>query len=395
MIDKTTSSDLGPNVQSTTIAVEPKPTLPSELRSLIGDARRALWEVERELWHPRVLVAKDVSGAAVGAVLTTGRPYCSYRKIVDVVATQEKTWCELVVAARDDTLPWDASSPHPVVVHFEEHLEIAPLSSERKESLTREGFIQAPPPAPSIRSTHDGDLSSVSAWSWWRNEKPRHIAPYYGQTTEVTCGAASSLMALELRGQPVFSPVNLSTNRGREIAFWRRANNLPACEPVGLAVELAESRVASGALESLPKVFLSTREHVLLEDYADSEAESSLRVDLQNESRRQAVERGIEVDYRWMEVSEIIEHLRHGAQLLLLIDLTPLIGDPTPHWILATDCVQDTVIVSDPWVNDTTGETWVDTFSLPITREGIDLITRWGAPPYRGVIVLPSIHRTP
>jgi hypothetical protein len=373
-----------------TIGVQPHPQLPAELSPTLTDARRALWQVERELWSPRVLVARDAAGTIVGATLTAGRPHCRYRKIVDVVADGEAAWQALVKAARDDSPPIDSSHPTPLVVHFEEHLEVIPLTAWQQAILGQEGFNEATRPVPSIPSTQPGDPSHVSAWSWWATDPPQNLAPYFGQTTEVTCGAVSSLMALESRGHQAFTTDDVAANRGREIAFWRRANNLPACEPVGLAVEIAESGMSAGVLASLPRVHLSTPDHVLLEEYEDKEFEKSLRVDLQEESRRQAKALGIGVDERWMEVSEIMDHLRHGSDVLLLIDLTPLIGDPTPHWILATDVVDDTIIVSDPWVNYMTGETWVDTFALPVTPEGIDVITRWGDPPYRGVIVLPG-----
>jgi len=376
------------NPPAITIGLKPQAILPPELSPTLSDTRRALWEVERELWSPRVLVASDSSGTIVGAALTSGRPHCRYRKIVDVVADGEATWQELVTAARDDALPFDVSHPTPLVVHFEEHVEVTPLARWQKDILRHEGFTEVARPVPSIPSTLPGNPTHVSAWSWWASDPPQRLAPYFGQTTEVTCGAVSSLMALERRGHRAFSADDVLANRGREISFWRRANNLPACEPVGLAVEIAQSGAAAGVLADLPRVHLSTFDHVLLEEYEDNAFEKALRVDLQDESRRQAKALGIGIDERWMEVPEIMDHLRQGSDVLLLIDLTPLIGDPTPHWILATDVVDDTIIVSDPWVNYETGETWVDTFALPVTPEGIDLITRWGNPPYRGVIVL-------
>jgi len=374
-----------------TITLYPQPTLPAELSAGLGETRLALWQGERDLWQPRVLVATDGEGVVTGAALTTGRPHCAYRKIVDIVALDNDSWQELLIAARDDVPLIDHSHLEPVVVHLEEHRHIAPFTTEQKTTLHQAGFGQADTPAPSIPSTRPDDPSHVMAWSWWQSGEAPRLAPYFGQTTDVTCGAVSSLMALEHLGHSVFSPDDVQVNRGHEIAFWRRANNLPACEPVGLAVELADSGVASGILGALPRVVLSTPHHVLLEEYESNEFEKTLRIDLQNESRRQAAQMGVDVDYRWMEVAEIIERIEHGSQVLLLIDLTPLIGDPTPHWILATDVVEGNIVVSDPWVNSVTGETWVDTFALPISQAGIDLITRWGNPPYRGVIVLPAI----
>lgn len=364
--------------------------LPSELRSGLPPARSALWETERELWTPRTTVARDASGRPLGAALTAGRPLTAARKIVDAVADSDEVWAELVAAARDDLPPENAEHPAPIVVHFEEYLASAPLSAERRARLTTLGFTAHGRPVPSVPSTRPGDPSETAAWSWWRDGAPARIAPYYGQTTEVTCGAVSSLMAQSALGAAPFSPDDLAENRAAEIAFWRRATNLPACEPIGLAVEtakaLAEHRLAGGP----PHVLLSTDGPVLVDEFSSDPAERALRVDLQRESLRQAEQLGLPIERRWIEVDEIAERIRAGAWALLLIDLTELIADPTPHWVLATEVIGGSLLVSDPWVQYPNGETWVDAFALPIPLAGVDRVTRWGDPAYRGVILLPG-----
>ena len=197
-------------------------------------------------------------------------------------------------------------------------------------------------------------------------------------------------MALEQRGAAAFDPTSLVENRAAELAFWRRATNLPACEPVGLAVETAVSGSTAGLFSTLPRVVLSTSEPVLLEDYAADDGERALRTDLQLESLRRSQELGIEIERRWISVDEIADLVRGGDQVLLLIGLTELIGDPTPHWVLASAIIEDSLVISDPWVQAPNGETWVDTFALPIPLSTIDLITHWGEPAYRGVVVLPA-----
>src|SRR5690606_20224655 len=141
-----------------------------------------------------------------------------------------------------------------------------------------------------------------------------------------------------------------------EIGFWRQATNLPACEPIGLAVELAKS--AEPLVGSVPRVILSAEGPVLLEDFDPGHWEHALRVDLQLESLRQAHAAEIPIERRWIDISEVVELVRGGAQVLLLIDLTDLIDDPTPHWVLATDVVDEALIISDPWIQAANGETW-------------------------------------
>lgn len=374
------------------IGVETGTVPPRPLQDDAPEERLALWRTERSLWSPRLLVARDSSGAAIGAALTAGRPNTAYRKIVDILAADDEVWCALLVAARDDVPTAGAAEAAPVVVHFEEHLAHARFSDARVAQLAQLGFERAPRPVPSIPSTRTGDPTEVAAWSWWRGERPTRVAPYYGQTTEVTCGAVSSLMALEHLGRHRFDPESLVVNRAAEIAFWRRATNLPACEPVGLAVETAKDWAESGLAET-PRVILSAPGPVLVEEFSADESERMLRTDLQLESLREAEELGLPIERRWIEVAEIVDLVDRGAQVLLLIDLTELVADPTPHWVLATDVVSGALIVSDPWVQYPNGETWVDTFALPIPFAGVDLVTRWGDPAFRGVIVLPPTGR--
>lgn len=361
-------------------------TFPAELSGALGKERLALWTVDRSLWSPRLFTAVDDVGGVIGAALTAGRPFCAYRKIVDVVAGSDDVWEQLVVSARMDGLTSDnARNPRPVVVHFEEHVGISPLTEARASRLERLGFERVRQPVPSVSSTRSGGDEAVAGWSWWPHGSPQRLAPYYGQTTDVTCGAAAAMMGLELLGRDILDEADLHTNRASEIAFWRQATNLPACEPIGLALETARSGAA--VLKTRPRVVLSVDGPILLESFSKDDWEYELRADLQSESLRQALEAGIPIERRWIEATEIADLVRAGAKTLLLIDLTELIADPTPHWVLATDVLDDTMIVSDPWIQRPNGETWVDTFALPMPLNTVDRVTRWGEPVYRGIIV--------
>ncbi|QIM17205.1 hypothetical protein G7067_13555 [Leucobacter insecticola] len=363
--------------------------MPDALSPQPSEARKILWALDRQLWTPQTLVALDAQGNPLGVTLIAGRPLTNYRKIVDVFAANDEVFGALIDAVLADPGA-SVLGIAPLVVHFEEHIALEPLSASRRALLGERGFVAAPAPVPSVPSTRAGDPNEVAVWSRWNTSRPVRLAPYYGQTTEVTCGAVASLMALEQRGAGAFNTESLAENRATEIATWRRATNLPACEPIGLAVEVANSGTAKGLLPSLPSVFLSATGPVLIEEFSSEESERALRIDLQLESLRQAEALRIPIERRWLEVDEIAALVSGGAELLLLIDLTLLINDPTPHWVLASDFVDGSLIISDPWVQYPNGETWADTFALPIPLESIDRITRWGDPSYRGVIVLPG-----
>ncbi|MGO3147162.1 MAG: peptidase C39 family protein [Leucobacter sp.] len=364
------------------ITITPTNTPPEGLDT----ARAALWLTVGELFSPRsIRVLND--GVTVATALTMGRPHTAARKIVDVFADSDESFRAAVSGAIEDRGFVDTSHPAPIVIRFEEHPEIAPLSASQSAILEELGFERDASPVPSVPSTREGKETFVRGWSNWLGDRPTRRVPFYGQTTDVTCGAVTSLMMFEAAGLSRFG-ANGDENQHRELSFWRQATNLPACEPVGLAVAAATEITDTNLERGTPRIILSAPDLVLLEWYADNPDELRLREQLQRDSQRRAAQLGIEIERRWIEVNEIRDLIIGGADVMLLIGLDALIGDPTPHWVLAHDVIGDTLIVSDPWVESTQGESWVDTSELPISLTGIDLVTRWGDPEYRGLIVV-------
>ncbi|NLB46634.1 MAG: hypothetical protein GX814_02595 [Microbacteriaceae bacterium] len=379
--------------------------LPAVLAAQLAASRLELWHQPGESWAPRTIVVSDASGAPVAAALVTSRPYNAYRKIADVVVAdgllQPAFHAAFRVAlegvlAEAQASP-DRTRPIPMVIWFEEHPQIAPLGDNARAELAAQGFIRDEDPVPSIPSTVSGDPHQVHRWSRWLAPAPAatRAVPYYGQTTDVTCGAVAALTALEGAGLGRFG-VDGESNHSHELSFWRRATNLPACEPIGLSVTTASEIGAHTHTLGIPRVILSTDDYVLLEDWVDDPLELRLRTQLQQESLREAERLGVAIERRWISVEEIRDLVSDGAYVLLLIDLEPLIADPTPHWVLAHDVIADVdgrefLVVTDPWVEAARGESWADTSAAPLSLEGIDLITRWGDPQYRGVIVVPRI----
>lgn len=350
----------------------------------LPDHRHARWTTERDLWAPHTVRI----GASVA--LLAGRPHCAYRSVIDLVldpGDDTATTRALLDAVIATSATARGDSPPAIVVHVQE-FAADPFDAATRETLRAAGFILQPQPVPSVPSTRLDHETGVRVWSRWQGDAPQRTIPYYGQTTEVTCGAVSALDAIVHRGVPSPFSEELTGNRDAEIAFWRRATNLPACEPIGLAVEMVTTLHDADPAAPPPRVYLSTDDPVLLEDVADNEFELTLRTDLQRMSLRRAESLGLEIHRRWLPVDEIVETIGGGALVLLLIDLTALIADPTPHWVLAYDVVDDHVIISDPWIQYPAGETWADTYALPLPRSTVDLITRWGEPPYRGAIII-------
>ncbi|HUH53861.1 MAG TPA: hypothetical protein VLZ31_07485, partial [Microbacteriaceae bacterium] len=112
--------------------------------------RAAIWNIERDLWRPRTISVQGDWGEAVA--LTSARPHTSYRKIVDVVATTSQGFHTAVKASVEDRGFVGDNNPAPILIRFEEHPNIAPLSDDFAAELTRLGFVREPEPAPSIPS---------------------------------------------------------------------------------------------------------------------------------------------------------------------------------------------------------------------------------------------------
>ncbi|WP_127820313.1 peptidase C39 family protein, partial [Microbacterium sp. CPCC 204701] len=217
----------------------------------------------------------------------------------------------------------------------------------------------------------------VDGYVLWLTAADHDEPGYYAQTTLFTCGAVAALIASEGSGPGGFD--GGAGDRDREIAFWRSASNYPACEPIGLAVALHD-RLADAPVE----VALDLEGPALLEGLEGFDR--SFRAELQDDSLRQAIARGIPVRRDRVEVAEIARRVARGERALLLIDEAPMHGEVGPHWIVAHAVAGDAVVVEDPWINVEAGETWVDTHELPIQPADLDLLVRWSDDAYRGVI---------
>ncbi len=333
-----------------------------ELEALgVAPDRVARWRLPRSAYRPAVHTARGAGGALVAAALTSGRPATAATKIVDLWWTDEAAAQDVVdavvAAARgrgDVAVKWE-SPDAAALPPFATHLGFRPL--------------RRPWAALGTENVHGHVL--------WLAPAAHDEPGYYAQTTLFTCGAVAALMAAEGAGAEGFS--GDADDRDRELAFWRRASNYPACEPIGLAVAVHD-HLADAPVE----VALDLEGPALVEGFTGFDR--SFREELQADSLRQAGDRGIPVRRDRVAVSEIAERVAGGESCLLLIDEAPMHGEAGPHWIFAHAVVGGAVIVEDPWINVEAGESWVDTHEMPVHPDDLDSLVRWGADGYRGVI---------
>ena len=235
-----------------------------------------------------------------------------------------------------------------------------------------------------LRTPHrSGDGTEPGIRGWVRDlvDWPRGEVAYYRQTTDFTCGGVSALLALESVGERLLGD-DVDANRLTELRTWRTATNVPACDPLALAVTVDRLRGDAHRVE----VYLDTDEPVLLEDL-DDPAELCFRADLQRLAARELAEREVVWHHERLGMDQVAAAVGAGAVAILLIDLEPLIDDPTPHWVVASAVRDGVLLIDDPWVETEIGESWVMTHELPMTGDALDGVVRWGRG-YRGVILL-------
>lgn len=343
------------------------PTVTDDLRAALGDERAHAWRRSREPYEPTLRLARTAAGGLSAAVLTTRRPSTAAVKIVDV-------WFDDAAAAGAliDEVIEHSSARGDAAVKWE-----LPLGSSLPDLAADRDFTMMRAPYPSAPGTR------VAAGAVrWHRAYPHVEAPYYAQTTMYTCGAVAAMLATEHVGATGFAGESDDRDRDRELAFWRRASNFPACEPVGLAVAVREA--LADTLEV--GVHLDSATPVLLEGY--SGFEHDFRAELQRESRRQAETLAVPLMTDRIGIDEIVRRVSAGEVALLLIDEAPMHGETGPHWVLAHAARDGIVLIQDPWITSDQGETWVDTHDLPVAASDLDRMIAWGSEATRGVVFI-------
>ncbi|MCP2635218.1 peptidase C39 family protein [Microbacterium sp. HD4P20] len=326
--------------------------------------RAARWRLSRSGYRPASVVIRDDAGAPVAAALTSGRPSTAATKIIDLWWRDETAAAQAV-----DAVVEGARDRGDVAVKW----EVVAGEGVPAFGVDR-GFVAMRRPWAAVGT------EAVGGYVLWLDAVEHDEPGYYAQTTLFTCGAVAALIASEGRAPGGFD--GSAGDRDREIAFWRSASNYPACEPIGLAVALHD-RVA-GVSAAAVEVALDLEGPALLEGFEGFD--HSFRAELQADSLRQAIERGIPVRRDRIAVTEIAERVAGGERALLLIDEAAMHGEVGPHWIVAHAVAGGAVVVEDPWINVEAGETWVDTHELPIHLADLDVLVRWSDEAYRGVI---------
>ena len=204
--------------------------------------------------------------------------------------------------------------------------------------------------------------------------------PYYRQTLDFTCGAASLMMAMR-----ALSP-ELSLDRTLELRVWREATTIfmtsghGGCGPFGLAL-------AADARGYGVEVFVNDRGVPLIDSVRSPEKKEVMR--LVHEDMLAEIERkGIPVTYGTLGLDAIEARFKTGAVPLVLISSYRIYAEKFPHWVVLTGFDERFVYVHDPYVDAAKGETVLDSMNMPIQPTELRRMSRYGRAGLQAVVLI-------
>ncbi|MFE6973454.1 peptidase C39 family protein [Streptomyces sp. NPDC057682] len=368
------------------------PYEPEEVSARLGHPGVAeRWRsVDRSAHAPHVVaVAGERGDDWTAAALVTARPGTAYLKIVDAVGDVPAALAAVTAhAVRRGLvqLKWEGWTATPEEAAAAGFTALDPPVAQAQGAAGPEtGYVRwlyeelvAAP------AEEDAAMASVPEGRAREHAYADMVAPppYYGQSTHFTCGAVTALVAQAHAGVLPREALD----RRAELTLWRDANNVMACEPVGLGVALRRARPSSRVT-----VHLDTDRPVLLDHLAPDDQE--WRALLQEVSRAEAERLGVPVDPHHLPLSAVREAIGRRDHVLLLLSLAAMQGFDVPHWVLCHGAVPGALVIEDPWANAATGDTWVDAHLLPVPDASLDTMSTMAPGGFRGAVTLGRPHR--
>jgi ribosomal protein S18 acetylase RimI-like enzyme len=204
--------------------------------------------------------------------------------------------------------------------------------------------------------------------------------PFYEQSLEFTCGAASLMMAMKALTPP------LEFSRTLELRLWREATTIfmtsghGGCGPYGLA--LAAIKRGYGI-----DVYVSD-EGTHLGDSVRSEHKREVMRLVQEDMYRQLQSLGVPINCTGVTVETIEECLGRGGIPLVLISSWQIYKARVPHWVVVTGSDENFIYVNDPFVDREEGETLIDSIHMPILKDKFASMARYGRVGLQAMVVL-------
>jgi ribosomal protein S18 acetylase RimI-like enzyme len=204
--------------------------------------------------------------------------------------------------------------------------------------------------------------------------------PYYGQSTEFTCGPAAMMMAMK-----ALRP-DMPLGRRLELRLWRESTTIymtsghGGCGPHGLAV--AAYRRGFGV-----KLFLRREGPLFLDSVRSAEKKEVMRL-VQEDQTEELAAAGVPVEYRSLNATALQAEFECGGIPVVLISSYRMYREKFPHWVVVTGFGDRYVYVSDPYVDTDTHKSATDCINVPIPKQDFDRMTRYGKSGQEAVLIL-------
>ena len=208
----------------------------------------------------------------------------------------------------------------------------------------------------------------------------RRNVPYYHQTTSFTCGPCALMMALGGLGS------NQPLSRELELQLWREATSIylisapGGCDPIGMAVTATKRGYPTEVFVNQPGPYFTQMRR------------GAQRLDVMSEAQRifarQALELGIPIQHRALDLEALIAALDRGAIAIVLISTHRMYGDRTPHWIVVYDHDADFLFAHDPWVGVEDREKPLQKAGIAVPAAEFERMSVWGRVRLRAALII-------
>lgn len=217
---------------------------------------------------------------------------------------------------------------------------------------------------------YEGGQAALRYEKLLRGSAPTFTVPYVEQSADFTCGPCCLMMAMA-NFQSGFEPDHVT-----EIRLWREATTIfmmsgpGGCEPFGLAVAAYENGLSA-------EIFVSFYGALFLQSVRSEEKRRVMEL-AQVDFRSRAERYELPVSYRAFTLDDIRTALAAGKLVAVLISGFQMFGKKVPHWVLVIGDAGDHIVIHDPWVEDTRGETQADAANIPIPYEAFIGMAQFG-----------------
>lgn len=169
--------------------------------------------------------------------------------------------------------------------------------------------------------------------------------PYYAQTAEFTCGPACILMVMKY-----FDP-RLRIDRALEFQVWRQCNmiGVRGADPYGLSIPLLHAGYSVRLITEWKKAADSKLWRARLKAGGYARAEIELADYGVRENQKNALARGLRVEYTRPFVANIADVIEESVISIALVHMGVVHSLNIPHWVVVTAVDGKKVFFNDPY----------------------------------------------